>query len=155
MPKVRASSGNDGHDQLAEFRIAQQFREQAHEDHGRGDFAAVSAFVKFFEVGVGNGLQRGGANFALRHISTQLLAPCLHVLDFGAVVGWTIERRFVQLVVGNGNSEARAEDAQLVVVQFLLLVGDVLAFAGFAQAVALDRLRQNDGGLAECSTAAL
>ena len=37
-----------------------------------------------------------------------------------------------------------AERAQLVFVQLLLLVGDVLALAGFAQAVALDRARQDD-----------
>ena len=37
--------------------------------------------------------------------------------------------------------------AQLVFVQLLLLVGDVLAFAGFAEAVALDRAREDDGRL--------
>ena len=42
--------GNDGHDQLADFRIAQQFRQQAHKHHGGRDFAAVRAFVKFLEV---------------------------------------------------------------------------------------------------------
>ena len=62
----------------------------------------------------------------------------------GAVVGGTIERRVVQFFVGNGNSEARAEHAQLVFVQLLLLVRDVLAFASFAQAVAFDGLGQND-----------
>ena len=85
------------------------------------------------------------ANLALRHVSAQLLAALLHVLDFRAVVGRTIERRVVQFFVGNRNAEARTEHAQFVVVQLLLLVGDVLAFAGFAQSVALDGLRQNDG----------
>ena len=42
--------GNDGHDELADFRIAQQLRQQAHEDHGGRDFAAVGAFVEFLEV---------------------------------------------------------------------------------------------------------
>ena len=51
----------------------------------------------------------------------------------------------MQFVVGNRNPEARAEHLQLVVVQLLLLVGDVLAFASFAQAVAFDGLGQNDG----------
>jgi hypothetical protein len=32
--------GNDGHDQLADFRVAQQLGEHAHEHHGGGDFAA-------------------------------------------------------------------------------------------------------------------
>ena len=86
-----------------------------------------------------------GPHFARRHVSAELLAARLHVLDFGAVVGRAVERRVVQLVVGNGNSKARAEHLQLVFVQFFLLVGDVLAFARFAQSVALDRLGQNDG----------
>ena len=51
----------------------------------------------------------------------------------------------MQFVVGDGNAEARAEHLQLVFVQFFLLVGNVLAFACFTQAVTFDRLRQNDG----------
>ncbi len=35
---------------------------------------------------------------------------------------------------------------QFIVIQLFLLVSDVLAFAGFAEAVALDGLGQNDGG---------
>ena len=35
--------------------------------------------------------------------------------------------------------------SQLVFIQLFLLMGDVLAFAGFAQSVALNRLGQNDG----------
>ncbi len=54
----------------------------------------------------------------------------------------------MQFVVRDRNSEARAEHAQLVVIQLFLLVGDVLAFAGFAQTVALDGLGQDDGGRA-------
>ena len=81
----------------------------------------------------------------VRHVSAELLAARLHVLDFGAVVGRAVERRLMQLVVGNRNSEARAEHLQLVFVQLFLLVGDVLAFASFAESVALDRLGQNDG----------
>ena len=42
----------------------------------------------------------------------------------------------------------RAEFAQLLFVELLLLVRDVAAFAGFAQAVALDRLGQNHRRLA-------
>ena len=80
-----------------------------------------------------------------RHVSAELLAARLHVFDFGAVVGRAVERRLVQFVVGNRNSEARAEHLQLVFVQLFLLVRDVLAFARFAQSVALDRLGQDDG----------
>ena len=137
---------NDGHDQLADFRIAQQFREQAHENHGGRNFAAVRAFVKFLEVRSGDRSNRLGANLALRQVAAQLLAPLLHVADFRAVVRGTIEGGVVQFLVRDGNSEARTEHAQLVFVQLFLLVGNVLAFAGFAQSVALDGLGQNDGG---------
>ena len=139
--------GNDGHDQLAEFRIAQQLRQQAHEDHGRGHFAAIGAFVEFLEMRVGYGFQRFGPHLARRHVSAELFAARLHIFDFCAVVGRTIERSIVQFVVGYGNAEARTEHLQLVFVQFFLLVGDVLAFARFAEAVAFDGLGKNDRGL--------
>ena len=46
--------GNDGDDQLADFRIAQQLRQQAHENHGGRNFAAVGSFVELFEVSFRN-----------------------------------------------------------------------------------------------------
>ena len=98
---------------------------------------------------------RLGANFALRQVAAQLLAAFLHVKDFWTVIGRTIERRVVQFLIGNGNSEARTEDAQLFFIQLFLLVSDVLAFAGLAQSVALDGLGQNDGGRALVLEAAL
>ena len=52
------------------------------------------------------------------------------------------------MLVGDRDFEAVAEVAQLLFVQLLLLMGDVAAFAGLAQSVALDRAGQNDGGLA-------
>src|SRR5208282_355171 len=70
----------------------------------------------------------------------------LHVLDFRAVVSGAIEGRIVQLAVWNRNAEARAKDLQLIVIQLFLLVRDVLAFARFAESVALDGLGENDGG---------
>ena len=45
--------------------------------------------------------------------------------------------------VGDRNAEAGAERAQLLFVHLLLLVRDVLAFAGLAEPVALDRARQD------------
>ncbi len=99
------------------------------------------------KCGSGNGFQRRSAHFARRHISAELLAARLHVFDFRALVGRTVERRVVQFVVGNRNAEARTEHLQLVFVQLLLLVRDVLAFTGFAEAVALNCLGQNDRGL--------
>ena len=51
----------------------------------------------------------------------------------------------MQFLVGDGNPEARAEDAQLIFIQLFLLVSDVLAFASFTQSIAFNRLGQNDG----------
>ena len=50
-----------------------------------------------------------------------------------------------------GNVEARAELTQLLLVELLLLVRDVAALARLAQAVALDRLGQDDRGRAACA----
>ncbi len=54
----------------------------------------------------------------------------------------------MQFVVWNGNSETRTEHLQLIFIQLLLLVRNVLAFASFAQAVALDGFGQDDCGRA-------
>ena len=80
---------------------------------------------------------------ALRCVATELGAPRLQILDFFAVFRWAIEGNFGDLLVGKRNFETRAEDAKLFFVEFLLLVRDVLAFARFAEAVALNRARQN------------
>ncbi len=106
--------GDDGHDQLAKLRIAQQLRQQTHENHGGGSFASVGAFVEFFKVRFWHRLQRRSTHLSLRHVSTELLPPRLHVLDLRAFVGGPIERRIVQFFVRNGNSEARTEKLQLV-----------------------------------------
>ena len=76
-----------------------------------------------------------------------MLAPLEHVADFGAVVGWPVERRLGHFLVPDRNAEPGSERLELVLVQLLLLVGDVLAFTRFANPVALDRARQDDRGL--------
>ncbi len=76
----------------------------------------------------------------------QLLSPFQQILGFGTVQRRAIEGRFDDFFVGDRNVEATAELAQLPLVQFLLLMGDVAAFAGFAQAVAFDGLGKNNRG---------
>jgi hypothetical protein len=49
MPKVRASSGHDRHDELADLLVAQQLRQQAHEHHRRRRLARFGALVEFLE----------------------------------------------------------------------------------------------------------
>jgi len=46
-------------------------------------------------------------------------------------------------VIAHRNPKARTKFPQLFLVQFFLLVGDVLSFAGLAQAVSLDGACQN------------
>src|SRR5205807_763436 len=72
---------NDGNNQLADFRVAQQLREQPYENHGGRDFTAVGSFVEFFEVALRNAGQRGRAYLAFWNVAAQLLAALLHVLD--------------------------------------------------------------------------
>ena len=135
---------NHRHDKAPHFRVAQQLRQHAHEHHRGRSFAPFGAFVEFFKQRFRNRLQRRGAHPPHRHVTAQLLAAFLHVFDFRTVVGRPIKRSIVQLAIRNRNTKPRAENLQLIVVQLFLLVRDVLAFARFAESVALDGLGQND-----------
>ena len=89
--------------------------------------------------------ERLAARFPARHVAAERRAAFLEVFDLGAVVGGAIERRLGDFAVGDRNREAAAEGAQLLFVHLLLLMGDVLAFAGLAETVALDRAGEDDG----------
>ena len=82
----------------------------------------------------------------MRQEPAQRLATLEHVLHLRAVLGRTIERDLVELVVGDGNVEAVAHAADAVGVELLELVGGVLALAHATHAVTLDGLGQDDGG---------
>ncbi len=82
---------------------------------------------------------------ALRHGTVQRLPAFAHVLHFGGVVGRPVERRVGDIVIRNRNAEAGAEGPHFVVVQLLLVVGDVLAFTRLADAIALDGAREHHG----------
>jgi hypothetical protein len=70
-------------------------------------------------------------------------APLLHVLELDAVVGRAVEGSLADFCVGDRDAEAGAEGPQLLFVHLLLLVGDVLALASFAQPIAFDGPRQD------------
>src|SRR6185369_5344950 len=89
-------------------------------------------------------LQFRRTHLASRHVAAQRLPAILHLLDFEAVFRRPIEWCFVQLFVWNRNSEARTEQRQLFVVDLLLLVRDVLAFAALAKSITFDGLCKND-----------
>ncbi len=93
-------------------------------------------------------LSRSACTHALWNEPAKLLAPLEDIGGLGAIVGRTVERRLRDLFVADRHAEAGAERAELVFVELLLLMGDVLPLARFADAVALDRARKNDGRLA-------
>jgi len=74
-----------------------------------------------------------GANFSFRHEAAQLLAPLEQILRFRAIERRPIKRRLDYLFVGQWNVESAAELSQFALVQFLLLMRDVSAFARFAR----------------------
>ena len=141
--------GDDRHDQLADVRHLEQRRKHAHEDKGRGRFATASAFQELAERIQRRHLERLRVRFCTaRHVAAQRFAPRPQVFHFLAVFRRAVKRRIGDPVVGDWNPEARAKLAQFVLVEFLLLVRDVLAFADFTQAIAFDRLGQDDRGRA-------
>src|SRR6266581_1754108 len=65
-----------------------------------------------------------------------------------AAIGFERERHLDAILIVQRDAEARAKFPQLIFVELLLLMRDVLAFARFAEAIALDGARQNDRGRA-------
>ena len=139
---------DDRHDQRSHLLVAQQLGEDAHESHGARRLAAVGAVQELREqLGRRRG-ERRGAGGARGQVAAQLLAPGAQIGTLPAMLVGKIEGGSGRLLVGDGDIEPRAEGDQLVLVELLLLVGDVLAFARLSQAVALDRLCQDHRGRA-------
>ena len=137
---------HDRHHPLADLRMLQQQRQHADERHGGRDFTAGRAFERLLQISSGGASIELAWHAAARHVAAQLPAALVQVATFRAVVGRPVERRVARRVVRNRNFEARAEMLDLLLVELLLLVGDVAALARLAQAVALDGLGQNQGG---------
>ena len=135
---------NDGHHVLADFRVLHQQGEDAHERHGARHFTAGRPFQRFFEILEGRRLNRAGRNRAAGHIAAQLAAPLVEVRNLGTVGRRPVERGVARGLVRDGDFEARTEVRDLLLVELLLLVGDVAAFARLAQAVALDGVGQDE-----------
>ena len=72
-----------------------------------------------------------------------MFAPLQQVLGFRAVERRAVKGRLDDFFIGQWYVEAGAKLAQLAFVELLLLMGDIATFAGFAQSVTLDRLREN------------
>ena len=116
------------------------------EGHRRGKLALARALFEFVPQRFRRHSQRGSHHLPLGHVAAKAFPPLADVLHFWAVVRGPIERRLRDLVVRDGDAEAGAEKADFVLVELFLLMGNVLALAGLAHAVALDGLGEDDGG---------
>ena len=111
--------------------------------------SVARTFEKFGEVIAASARRAAtGVDLARRQKAAERLAPFEQILRLRAVRRRTEKRRFGDHIVADGNVEALAEFAKLLLVHLFLLVRNVAAFARFAKAVAFDRFGQNHRRLA-------
>ena len=140
----------DRHRARAEVLVAQQLREEAHEGLRRRDLAALDGRL---EHGV-EGLERRhlellvGLGAAMRQVAAERLATLVQVAHLRRVLFRLIERDVAEMLVGDRNVPAVAEQLHVLVDQLLGLVRGVLALAALAHAEALDGLHQEHRRLA-------
>ena len=92
--------GDDRHDEVADFLVAQQLRQHPHEHHRRRRLAPFGALVELLEdVARAATFSGFDADRARRHEPAERLAALADVLQLGAVLGGTIERRVGDLLV--------------------------------------------------------
>src|SRR6266536_1907814 len=134
---------HDGHHALADRLVPQQRAEDAHERHGRGDLAGFGRLELRLEGRQGRDFQRLGTPAARRQAAAQRRTAGPQILQLRAVFRQADERYLCELLVRDRKIEAVAELPQRGFPHLLLLVRDVLAFAGLAHAVALDGLGED------------
>ena len=117
--------------------------QQPDEGHRGGCLITAGAFQEFSETGQQRNSQRFGLGLAPGQESAQRHATFQQVFRLGALGRRAVKRRIHDFLVADGNIESRPELAQLLFVQLFLLVGNIAAFARFAQAVTLHGLGQN------------
>ena len=135
--------GDDGHDQVADFLVAHQVRQDVDEGHGRrhlpvGPLVVLAVLVLLRRVQRREGRPPG------RHVAAEGPAPLVQILDLLAVLGRLVEGHFGHVFVGNGDPEPVPEGQQVAVLHLLDLVGAVGPLPAVAHAVSLDRLHQDD-----------
>ena len=136
---------DDGYDPLADVLVLQHVPQNGHEPHGGRDGSVVAAMQQRLEQFQRRGIQYWTLHGACGHEAPEFLPLLSQILQLLLVLLRLAERRLCYLVVRNGNAKARAELDQLLFIEFLLLVRDVAPLARFTQAVAFDRLGQDDG----------
>ena len=149
MPKVRASSGMMGTMRVTDVLVAQEVAQQLGEGHRRRDLLAAGTLVELAEDRrppawpASSGGRRGGAADRPGPRGAPGGSGSPGASGPGVVVG-----RVLELLVGDGQLQAVAEDAQLVLVHLLGLVRDVARLDARAQRPALHGLGQDDRGRA-------
>src|ERR1700722_14451646 len=97
-----------------------------------------------FEAG---NVQFGIISNSSRQEAAERFAAREQIFGLGAVRRRTVERHFGDLVIGDRNFKAHAKFAQLFFIHLLLLVRNIAAFSGYAQAVAFDVVSNDDSRL--------
>ena len=142
MPNVRASSGMIGTIRLPTFGSRIRLRRI------RANTIVVETAVVLPDansastrgLGLGQGLR---AHDAARQRPAEQLAPLLQVLHLLRVGAGVEVRRVLQLVVGDRQLEAVAEDLELGLAELLRLVGDVPRLDARPEGPALDGLGED------------
>ena len=119
-----------------------------HEGHGGRNLAAFGSLQLRLECGERRHRQRLRLAASGRQGAAERLPAGAQVLHLRAALGEADERHLVELRVRKIDLEAVAELAQHRLAHLLLLMGDVLAFARLAHAVALDGLGEDERRLA-------
>jgi len=95
--------------------------------HGRRNLPAIATFVKFLEEIVVVGNQRLRTKCCAWDVAAERFAPGAKILEFRRCPRPADRTEPDAIDIVQRNAEARAELAQLVFVELLLLVRDVLA----------------------------
>jgi len=95
------------------------------------------------DLGEGVAMRLGGDG-AAGQVAAQEAPPFVEVAHLGAIGRRPVEGSVARGFVGDGDFEARAEVGDLGLVELFLLVGNVAALAGFAEAVVNDIVRKVD-----------
>ena len=139
---------HDRHHQLADLLVANDGAENPHERHGGRNFAALGAFELSFKRGQRRHFEGRGVTATRRQQAAHCLHPFHKILYFRRILRRPVKRHLLELVIGDRHLEAVAECLDRGGAHLLLLMGDVLALARLAHAVALHGLRQDHRGLA-------
>ena len=144
--------GDDRHDPLAEVLVPHEVLEQPDEGHGGGGQLLAGAAVGDFVGLLVRQRDLGVLGAAFGDEAAEGAAAFHEVLDLGGVRAGVVVRGPVgvgfELVVGEGDAQVVAEGLQVREGELLHLVRGVAALEVGAQAVALDRVGQDDGGFA-------